>query len=379
MYRSITSATSQTMLTTTLLLLLFGTALGNGMLPGGDAGGFIFLLDEEEPTPEPTEPPTKIPTALPTTPPTAFPTTTPTALPTTPPATSPTAARDGCTDGKVFNPCGSACPTTCDTVGEFIVCTEQCSSGCFCPDGQVLNEDDGKCIDPAGCPSATTPFATPTAAPTATPTTTPTATPTAAHTEAPSMAPTGAPTYQPTVSPTTLFPTTGAPTTSPTLAPTSDVVEYVLVDKNTDNTCVGGLGSACDRETGQNRDNNCTQVVLMNGMSPFLPDHTLVWVWGLRCDVSSTLIIQPAAEDAFVSLYCPDDYEDVMMTAAGSGCPLEQDDVCDHLYPIFEEASKGCAYEKLDDGSIHECFWIPSADDVAAPKWTCQPWTTSTN
>eukprot|EP00542_Grammatophora_oceanica_P002676 CAMPEP_0194052772 /NCGR_PEP_ID=MMETSP0009_2-20130614/46927_1 /TAXON_ID=210454 /ORGANISM="Grammatophora oceanica, Strain CCMP 410" /LENGTH=95 /DNA_ID=CAMNT_0038700525 /DNA_START=273 /DNA_END=556 /DNA_ORIENTATION=+ len=95
------------MLTTTLLLLLFGTALGNGMLPGGDAGGFIFLLDEEEPTPEPTEPPTKIPTALPTTPPTAFPTTTPTALPTTPPATSPTAARDGCTDGKVFNPCGS--------------------------------------------------------------------------------------------------------------------------------------------------------------------------------------------------------------------------------------------------------------------------------
>jgi len=255
-------------------------------------------------------------------------------------------------------------------------------STALCPLGNMFLPAQDQPDLPANCtigPPTGAPTEAPTEAPTGAPTTAPTEAPTAAPTTEPTAEPTAAPTAAPTTaltfSPTTLFPTTGAPTTStsaPTTTSSSDVAEYMLVDKNSDRKCVGlSQGSNCTRESGPNRDNGCNQVDLKGRMmSSFLPNHTLVWVWDLRCDLNSTLVVNPRAEDAFVNLYCPDDYAG-MLTA---GCPMADYDICNYVYPIFEEASKGCAYEK-SDGSIHECFWNPSA--APAPMWTCKAWTTS--
>ena len=54
-----------------------------------------------------------------------------------------------CSGGKEWQDCGTACPLTCDNYGTPVTCTEQCVSGCFCPQGMV--DLNGVCVDPASC------------------------------------------------------------------------------------------------------------------------------------------------------------------------------------------------------------------------------------
>ena len=46
-----------------------------------------------------------------------------------------------------FQQCGSLCPQVCGGPSE---CVGGCAEGCFCPDGQVTN-DEGQCVLPGNC------------------------------------------------------------------------------------------------------------------------------------------------------------------------------------------------------------------------------------
>jgi len=48
----------------------------------------------------------------------------------------------------VYQQCGSICPQTCDNING--TCYGGCAEGCFCPDGQVIN-DEGECEDDSIC------------------------------------------------------------------------------------------------------------------------------------------------------------------------------------------------------------------------------------
>ena len=54
-----------------------------------------------------------------------------------------------CSGGKEWQDCGTACPLTCDNYNTTFGCTEQCVSGCFCPQGLV--DLYGVCVDPSYC------------------------------------------------------------------------------------------------------------------------------------------------------------------------------------------------------------------------------------
>ncbi|XP_076243225.1 chymotrypsin inhibitor-like [Calliopsis andreniformis] len=53
-----------------------------------------------------------------------------------------------CPPGEVWSDCGSACQPSC--LKPKPLCTLQCVSGCFCPDGLVRN-NNGKCIPKSNC------------------------------------------------------------------------------------------------------------------------------------------------------------------------------------------------------------------------------------
>ena len=59
-----------------------------------------------------------------------------------------------CSGGKEWQDCGTACPPTCDNYNTTIICTTQCVSGCFCPEGMV--DHNGECVDPSACPGMPT-------------------------------------------------------------------------------------------------------------------------------------------------------------------------------------------------------------------------------
>ena len=56
---------------------------------------------------------------------------------------------DECPPGMVYQQCGSLCPRTCQNI-DLLDCPSGCASGCFCPNGQVMQ--DGRCIDSILCP-----------------------------------------------------------------------------------------------------------------------------------------------------------------------------------------------------------------------------------
>jgi len=47
----------------------------------------------------------------------------------------------------VFQQCGALCPQVCD---KTTACKGGCAEGCFCPDGQVVN-NEGQCILAGTC------------------------------------------------------------------------------------------------------------------------------------------------------------------------------------------------------------------------------------
>ena len=47
----------------------------------------------------------------------------------------------------VFQQCGALCPQVC---GKTTACKRGCAEGCFCPDGQVVN-NEGQCMLTGTC------------------------------------------------------------------------------------------------------------------------------------------------------------------------------------------------------------------------------------
>ena len=60
---------------------------------------------------------------------------------------------DGCKADMTFQQCGPVCPQSCDSTDA--TCHSGCAEGCFCPDGQIINED-GECDEPTTCPGELT-------------------------------------------------------------------------------------------------------------------------------------------------------------------------------------------------------------------------------
>jgi hypothetical protein len=58
-----------------------------------------------------------------------------------------------CDSGKVYMPCGPLCPQTCFADDNYGGCIADsgCVDGCFCPNGQVM-DNKGHCVDPGRCP-----------------------------------------------------------------------------------------------------------------------------------------------------------------------------------------------------------------------------------
>jgi hypothetical protein len=59
-----------------------------------------------------------------------------------------------CENGKIYMACGPICQTTCQDIylNDNYNCIESgCQEGCFCPDGQVMDET-GTCVMPLACP-----------------------------------------------------------------------------------------------------------------------------------------------------------------------------------------------------------------------------------
>ena len=54
-----------------------------------------------------------------------------------------------CPGDQTFQQCGLLCPQTCENIAAN--CTGGCAEGCFCPVGQVVN-DDGECVNELICP-----------------------------------------------------------------------------------------------------------------------------------------------------------------------------------------------------------------------------------
>lgn len=45
-----------------------------------------------------------------------------------------------------FKECGIACEENCDNLGQPIICTRECSPGCFCKNGYIREKENGYCI-----------------------------------------------------------------------------------------------------------------------------------------------------------------------------------------------------------------------------------------
>jgi hypothetical protein len=59
-----------------------------------------------------------------------------------------------CENGRIYMACGPVCQPTCRDIylNDSYNCVESgCQEGCFCPDGQVMDET-GTCVVPEQCP-----------------------------------------------------------------------------------------------------------------------------------------------------------------------------------------------------------------------------------
>ncbi|XP_055949174.1 zonadhesin-like isoform X5 [Argiope bruennichi] len=70
-----------------------------------------------------------------------------------------------CNEDEEYKECGSSCPPSCSNLGKNIICTKECSPGCFCREGLVRN-DEGECVEPEECPQDENPEVTTPAVPT---------------------------------------------------------------------------------------------------------------------------------------------------------------------------------------------------------------------
>ncbi|KAM4037233.1 von Willebrand factor [Anomaloglossus baeobatrachus] len=60
-----------------------------------------------------------------------------------------TTCKPQCPHGMVYNECVSPCVKSCQSLDINEVCQEQCTDGCSCPEGKVL--DGSRCVAPAEC------------------------------------------------------------------------------------------------------------------------------------------------------------------------------------------------------------------------------------
>ncbi|KAJ1132125.1 hypothetical protein NDU88_010454 [Pleurodeles waltl] len=65
----------------------------------------------------------------------------------------PTVCKRACPDHSKYTECGSACPLSCDNYENPLrACTDQCVPGCFCEEGYVLEKDgSSRCVKQSSC------------------------------------------------------------------------------------------------------------------------------------------------------------------------------------------------------------------------------------
>ncbi|GIY83580.1 kunitz-type U19-barytoxin-Tl1a [Caerostris darwini] len=62
--------------------------------------------------------------------------------------------QESCPENEHFESCGTDCPITCENYSNPPeICNEMCVAKCFCDDGFVRREEDGKCVRPLDCPN----------------------------------------------------------------------------------------------------------------------------------------------------------------------------------------------------------------------------------
>ena len=54
--------------------------------------------------------------------------------------------------GQEFQQCRT-CPATCNNPD--LICTLQCQPGCGCPPGELIDEENNRCVKPGKCPVGT--------------------------------------------------------------------------------------------------------------------------------------------------------------------------------------------------------------------------------
>ncbi|GFR00442.1 g-protein coupled receptor 98 [Trichonephila clavata] len=58
-----------------------------------------------------------------------------------------------CAPGLIFRSCSSTCPKYCNLEADPTSCNKGCISGCFCPDGLLIESfDSPRCLHPSQCP-----------------------------------------------------------------------------------------------------------------------------------------------------------------------------------------------------------------------------------
>ena len=57
-----------------------------------------------------------------------------------------------CPPGEVFHEC-RVCPRTCAELTNESLCTTVCERGCGCPEGELFNEEENRCVSIDECPS----------------------------------------------------------------------------------------------------------------------------------------------------------------------------------------------------------------------------------
>jgi hypothetical protein len=57
-----------------------------------------------------------------------------------------------CPNGTTFSSCGKPCMHRCSETSSCVdLPKKSCKSGCFCPGGQIYDDNEQKCVSPSDC------------------------------------------------------------------------------------------------------------------------------------------------------------------------------------------------------------------------------------